>query len=95
MILCSCNILTSARIREAAETLALADPNRPITPGRIFRHLGARPRCGTCFELVQRLLRDMGLPMTCPEPLASEADAVADRVRVKVEVREVRLVVVK
>lgn len=95
MILCSCNVLTSARIREAAVTLALADPGRPVTPGRIFRLLGARPRCGTCFELVHRMLRELGLPMTCPEPLASEADAAVDGVAVEVEVREVVFAVLK
>ncbi len=74
MILCSCNVLTRDRITDAAMSLAVADPGRPVTPGRIFRRLGARPRCGTCFELVEGILRGLGLPMTCPEPLASSAD---------------------
>lgn len=75
MILCSCNVLTQARIEKAALALAAADPGMPVTPGRIFRALGVRPRCGTCFELIRPLLRDLDLPMTCPEPMASAAEA--------------------
>jgi hypothetical protein len=50
-----------------------ADPTRPVTPGRIFLALGARPNCGSCVDTIRRLLRDMGLPLTCPEPISSIA----------------------
>ena len=69
MILCSCNVLTQARIEAAAQVLVEMFPGRPVTPGGVFKVLGYRPRCGTCFELVRRLLRDMEMPLTCPEPL--------------------------
>lgn len=74
MIVCSCNVLTSARIRAAALVLATEDPSRPITPGRIFRHLGVRPACGTCFSSVRDLISAAGLAFTCPEPLATVAE---------------------
>ena len=50
------------------------DPGRPLTPGRIFRTLGARPQCGTCFALIRRIVADAGLTFTCPEPLATVAE---------------------
>lgn len=78
MIVCSCNVLTKTRIRETAEALAAEDPFRPITPGRLFRALGARPNCGTCFSLIRAIVADAGLTFTCPEPLASVAEAAAD-----------------
>lgn len=61
-------------MRAAATRLQDDDPARPITPGRVFLALGARPQCGSCVELVRRMLRDWGFPPTCPEPLASIAD---------------------
>ena len=78
MIVCSCKVLTGARILAAAETLAAEDPMRPITPGRLFRALGARPNCGTCFSTIRTIIADAGLTFTCPEPLASVAEAVED-----------------
>jgi bacterioferritin-associated ferredoxin len=75
MIVCSCNVLTRARIQATAEALAAEDPFRPITPGRLFRALGARPNCGTCFSLIRTIVADAGLTFTCPEPLASVAEA--------------------
>lgn len=73
MIICSCNVLSSAAIRAAAEKLREEDPARPVTPGRVFLALGARPQCGSCIELVRKSLREWGFPLTCPEPLASIA----------------------
>ena len=78
MIVCSCNVLTKVRIRATAEALAADDPMRPITPGRLFRSLGARPQCGTCFSLIRTIVADAGLNFTCPEPLASEAEAIEE-----------------
>ncbi len=78
MIICSCNVLTRARIMETAERLALEDPMRPITPGRLFRALGARPNCGTCFSSIRTMIAEAGLAFTCPEPLASVAEAAED-----------------
>ena len=74
MIICSCNVLSKARIAAAADGLAREAPERPVTPGRCFRALGARPQCGTCFTLVRRIIADAGITFTCPEPLATVAD---------------------
>ncbi len=75
MILCSCNVLTRARLEAASEALVAADPERPVTLGRVFLSLAARPQCGGCVDLIRELLRDLGLNVTCPEPLAGAADA--------------------
>jgi bacterioferritin-associated ferredoxin len=74
MIVCSCNVLTPAQIVAAAHELAAADPARPITPGRLFKALGARPQCGTCFTNIRAIIADAGFIFTCPEPLASSAE---------------------
>lgn len=74
MIVCSCNVLTRARVLAAAQELAAADPSRPITPGRLFKALGARPNCGTCFASIRAIVADAGFRFTCPEPLASAAE---------------------
>ena len=78
MIICSCNVLNDAEIMATAERLAAADPLRPLTPGRLFRALGARPNCGTCFSAIRTMIADAGLAFTCPEPLASVAEAAED-----------------
>jgi bacterioferritin-associated ferredoxin len=75
MIVCSCSVLTKARIVETATTLAAENPGRPITPGRLFKALGARPQCGTCFATIRMIVAEAGIAFTCPEPLASEAEA--------------------
>lgn len=79
MIVCSCNVLAKSRILAAAQMLAAEDPFRPITPGRLFKALGARPNCGTCFATIRRVIADAGLTFTCPEPLASVAEAAEDQ----------------
>ncbi len=84
MIVCSCNVLTKARIRATAEALAAEDPLRPITPGRLFRSLGARPQCGTCFSVIRTIVADAGLTFTCPEPLATEAEAVEETTEIDI-----------
>jgi bacterioferritin-associated ferredoxin len=74
MIICSCNVITKARILAAAEDVARERPGLPVTPGRIFRALAARPQCGTCFVMIRRIIADAGIAFTCPEPLATVAD---------------------
>lgn len=78
MIVCSCSVLTNANITATAQMLARAEPGRPVTPGRIFRALGARPQCGTCFSLIRQIVADAGIAFTCPEPLAGEAGDAAE-----------------
>ncbi|MEJ8476237.1 (2Fe-2S)-binding protein [Roseibium algae] len=58
MIICSCNVLSDKKLRKAAEEMR-ADPNGKVpTPGAVFRHLGCRPRCGSCFPSVIGLIHD-------------------------------------
>lgn len=78
MIVCSCSVLSKANIAATAQMLAAAEPGRPLTPGRIFRALGARPQCGTCFSLIRQIVADAGIAFTCPEPLAGEAGDAAE-----------------
>ncbi|HVY19662.1 MAG TPA: hypothetical protein VHA70_06230 [Bauldia sp.] len=91
MIVCSCTVLTKARILAAASELAAEDPFRPITPGRIFRHVGYRPSCGTCFATVRSIIAEAGLAFTCPEPLASVAEAAEDEIVAMVTVLTVEV----
>jgi len=74
MIVCSCAVLSKARILAAAEALARELPYRPVTAGRVFRALGARPQCGICYRPIRAIIAEAGLAFTCPEPLASEAE---------------------
>jgi bacterioferritin-associated ferredoxin len=82
MIVCSCNVLNKARIVATARELAAEDPFRPLTPGRLFRRLGARPNFGTCFSTIRTIIAEAGLAFTCPEPLASVAEAAEDEVEI-------------
>ena len=74
MIVCSCNVLTKTRVVDAALELSRDNPARPVTAGRLFRALGARPQCATCFSLIRTIVAQSGVMFTCPEPLASEAE---------------------
>jgi len=74
MIVCSCNVLTKARVVAAAETLIRKDPARAVTPGRILKELGVRAQCAVCFGLIRRVVAEAGVLVTCPEPLATEAE---------------------
>lgn len=73
MIVCSCNVLTKARVVAAAEALIRRDSTRAVTPGRILKELGVRPQCVVCFSLIRKIVAEAGVMVTCPEPLASEA----------------------
>lgn len=74
MIVCSCNVLTKAGVIAAAEAMALAEPGRPVTAGRIFRALGTRPQCGTCLSLIRKIVAEAGATVSCPEPLSMVAE---------------------
>jgi bacterioferritin-associated ferredoxin len=84
MIVCSCTVLTATRILATAEALAAADRTRPVTPRRLFKALGTKPQCGICFTLMRAIVAEAGISFTCPEPLASQAEA-------EPEVRELRI----
>jgi bacterioferritin-associated ferredoxin len=73
MIVCSCNVLTKARVVAAAESLSRREPTRAVTPGRILKELGVKAQCAICFSLIRTIVAEAGVMVTCPEPLASEA----------------------
>jgi len=73
MIVCSCNVLTKTRVIAAAESLSRRDPARAVTPGRILKELGVKAQCAICFSLIRTMVAEAGVQVTCPEPLASEA----------------------
>ena len=74
MIVCSCNVLTKARVIDAAETLVRENPGRAVTPGRILRILGVKGQCTVCFSLIRGIVAEAGVMVTCPEPLATVAE---------------------
>jgi bacterioferritin-associated ferredoxin len=74
MILCSCNVITRAIIIETAQKLAAERPGRPVTPAQVFRELKVKAQCTVCFPVIRAVFVEAGLPFTCPEPLATEAD---------------------
>lgn len=59
MIVCSCNVITDAELREAAARLREANGGGVVTPGAVFRELGHRPRCGGCFSAVVPIIHEV------------------------------------
>lgn len=86
MIVCSCKVLTRARVMAAAEALARAEPGRPVTAGRVFRALGAKPQCGTCMPLIRRIAAEAGAVVSCPEPLASVAEEIGGFTVIEIDI---------
>ena len=60
MIVCHCRPLSADQIREAAASLHIEEPDRVLTPARVFRRLGTRPDCGGCLPLFLRVMRSVG-----------------------------------
>ncbi|GAB4226700.1 MAG: hypothetical protein Kow0032_04730 [Methyloligellaceae bacterium] len=50
MIVCSCNVISHREIHKAVEDLHRQDPNVVLTPGKIYRCIGCRPKCGNCLK---------------------------------------------
>lgn len=86
MIVCSCKVLTAARVAATAAALARAEPGRPVTAGRIFRALGIRPQCGICLSEIRRVAAAAGATVTCPEPLAMVSVESAEDTAIEVEI---------
>ena len=74
MIVCSCNVLTKTRVVAAAERLCNENPARAVTPGRILREIGVKAQCAVCFSLIRTIVAEAGVMITCPEPLATNAE---------------------
>lgn len=58
MIVCHCNVIACADIREAVKGIRAAEPEGVVTPGRIFRCCGQRPQCGGCMNLVSAIITE-------------------------------------
>lgn len=53
MIVCSCNLLTDAAIRQA-----LDKPNAPQRVREVYATLGCAPKCGGCAGSINRLINE-------------------------------------
>lgn len=61
MIICSCNVLSEARIRAA-----LANPqHRPRRVLEVHHRLGCRPQCGCCARAILGLIRETPTSELC------------------------------
>lgn len=63
MIVCSCNVITSANIQLTIERLVAEKPNALITPGLVYHAMGHVPNCRGCMPhfvaLVYKILQKM------------------------------------
>jgi bacterioferritin-associated ferredoxin len=59
MIICSCNVLSDAQVRE---TCAGADA--PRSPFQVYQCLGCSPQCGRCARTI-RAIMDEALGSAC------------------------------
>jgi bacterioferritin-associated ferredoxin len=55
VIVCSCNVLSDAKILAALKS---EDAARPCSPGEAYRCLGCAPRCGRCLATVRELIAE-------------------------------------
>lgn len=58
MIICQCNVISCGDLRKAVGDLRSDEPHALVTPARVFRCCGKRPRCGTCMPLVTGLIQE-------------------------------------
>jgi bacterioferritin-associated ferredoxin len=56
MIVCSCNLLTDAKIREA-----LTRPNPPKRVRDVYATCGCTAKCGGCAGSINRLINESGI----------------------------------
>lgn len=50
MIVCSCNVISHQEIERVVEELFQDDPDVVLTPGKVYRGIGCKPKCGTCLK---------------------------------------------
>lgn len=48
-VICACSGITRTQIVRTVAWMQADDPGAVITPARIYRALGKRPNCGSCF----------------------------------------------
>lgn len=56
MLVCHCTLITTFDIETLMARAAEDGVPAPATPGQVFRALGKRPVCGTCFGTISLLL---------------------------------------
>ena len=68
MIVCSCNVLSDAQVRE---TCARSDA--PRSPGQVYQCLGCSPQCGRCARTIRTIMDEAlgrgaceACPAVCP-----------------------------
>jgi bacterioferritin-associated ferredoxin len=57
MIVCSCNVLSDADVRDVASAAAPT-----VTPRQVYACLGCEARCGRCIRTIRRILREGSPP---------------------------------
>ncbi|HUI22279.1 MAG TPA: (2Fe-2S)-binding protein [Methylocella sp.] len=53
MIVCSCNVLTDAEIRDVINSETC-----PRTPGAVYKCLGCSPNCGRCIATLRTIISE-------------------------------------
>ncbi|MGA7657612.1 MAG: (2Fe-2S)-binding protein [Methylocella sp.] len=53
MIVCSCNVLTDAKIRDI-----VTGGMCPRTPGAVYKCLGCSPNCGRCIATLRMIISE-------------------------------------
>jgi bacterioferritin-associated ferredoxin len=59
MIVCQCNVILKAEVEDAARRILAEDPSAALTPQAIYRELGARGRCCSCFPTVLKVVGEL------------------------------------
>ena len=57
MIVCHCQVISSADVHAAIDWMRAADPDTIITPGKVYRALGKAADCGSCMQLFLSTMR--------------------------------------
>ncbi len=67
MIVCHCNRIDHSAIEAAASGMVAHDSWAVLTPVRVYKALGKRPRCGGCLPLAARIIhgRQIGDVASC------------------------------
>ena len=56
MLICSCNRIDHNRIEAEVDRQLAGDPMQFLTPTRVYKGLGERPRCGGCLPLASEII---------------------------------------
>lgn len=55
MIVCSCNVLSDAKIKSAIDAHTAVGPR---TPTALYKCLGCSPNCGRCLRTIRKIMDD-------------------------------------